>query len=77
MPRTFVPKGTIMTDRTALEQAFNYRVEKGCSIRAVILDDSSDFSEDLTEEMEPEAYPFVEKEPEVRDFFTFSYVITA
>ena len=42
-----------------------------------ILDDSSDFSEDLTEDMEPEAYPFVDKEPEVRDFFKFSHVITA
>lgn len=34
-----------------------------------LLDDSSDFSEDLTEEVETEGYPFVEKEPEVRDFF--------
>ena len=34
MPRTFVPKGTITTDRTALEEAFNYRVENGSSIRA-------------------------------------------
>ncbi|XP_064111430.1 uncharacterized protein LOC135218917 [Macrobrachium nipponense] len=33
MPRTFVPKGERQTDRTALKEAFQYRVETGCSIR--------------------------------------------
>ena len=33
MPRQFVSQNMLQTDRTALEQAFNYRVETGCSIR--------------------------------------------
>lgn len=34
MPRKFVAKGLRQTDRTALEEAFNYRVRTECSIRA-------------------------------------------
>ena len=33
MPRKYVPKGVLQTDRTALEEAFNHRVNTGCSIR--------------------------------------------
>ena len=34
MPRKYVPKGVLQTDRTALEEAFKHRVDTGCSIRA-------------------------------------------
>lgn len=33
MPRTYIAKGILQMDRTALEKAFNYCVESGCSIR--------------------------------------------
>ena len=35
MPRRFVSKGILQTDRTNLEKAFNYRVEHGGSLKAV------------------------------------------
>ena len=36
-----------------------------------ICDDSSEYSDEFAEELEPDAasYPFAEKEPKVRDFF--------
>ena len=34
MPRKFVSKGLLTTDRTDLEKAFYYRVENGGSIKA-------------------------------------------
>ena len=34
MPRIYKAKGILQTDRTALEEAFNYRVSTNCSIRA-------------------------------------------
>ena len=34
-----------------------------------LCDDSSEYSDELAEELEPETYPFAEKEPAVRNFF--------
>ena len=53
-----------MEDSDSSEEEPSNRVE-------AILDDSSDFSEDLGLDVEDLVYPFNDKEPEVNEYFNF------